>query len=155
MVCGKETRPCCPLVFCEDCKTNRLPEVEAVRQRHHEWIEKVIQQRKSKKMIDKISKLETELALYKQPNIALAPKVNPATLANRLVALGWKEIDSYRENVLIFQAEKDAVLYQANIPTSVLLSDYCFAMLRAVEELAKYLRQDVRQVLVDLILAQE
>jgi len=49
MVCGKETRPSCPLVFCEDCRKNRLAEVEAVRRRHREWFEKVIQQRKGEK----------------------------------------------------------------------------------------------------------
>jgi hypothetical protein len=45
MVCGKETRPSCPLVFCDGCRKNRLSEVEARRQKHREWFERIVTER--------------------------------------------------------------------------------------------------------------
>jgi hypothetical protein len=46
MVCGKTAPPCAPLCFCEDCKKNRLAEVEAIREKHREWFKKIIEKRR-------------------------------------------------------------------------------------------------------------
>lgn len=45
MVCGKDTKPSCPLVFCDDCRKNRLSEVEVVRKRHHERMQRIFAER--------------------------------------------------------------------------------------------------------------
>jgi hypothetical protein len=44
MVCGGPAQPCAPLTFCDKCRGT--PEAEAIRQRHSEFIEKLVAERK-------------------------------------------------------------------------------------------------------------
>jgi hypothetical protein len=45
MICGKDTMPSVPLCFCEDCRKNRQPEVQARREQHKVWFAKLIKER--------------------------------------------------------------------------------------------------------------
>ena len=44
MVCGGPAWPCAPLTFCDKCRCT--PEAEKIRQRHSEFIEKIVAERK-------------------------------------------------------------------------------------------------------------
>ena len=103
--------------------------------------------------LQKIAKLEEELKLYKTPDYKLAELIDPATFANRLLSLGWVDTVFSTKQTLIIQFLKDGKLeYQCNIPVNNSLGDFVFTIRYAAKQLATFLKQDTKQVLVDLVL---
>jgi hypothetical protein len=112
----------------------------------------------SQHLYDKITKLEEELALYKTSDLELAKKVNHAYLANYLVSLKWEDRgDMFNRKVLTFQwfertPLRTTLLGQIDIPFNLDFRDYDTSIIRAAHELSKFLNQEPKQVLVNLVL---
>ena len=104
---------------------------------------------------------QKEIALYKTPDIDLAKKIDHAVLANLLNSLKWVDRgDIHGKNVVTFQwiettATTATLLYQISIPFSPYFSDYDSSIVSAAEELAKFLKQERKEVLVNLVLSSE
>lgn len=81
----------------------------------------------------------------------MAGRIKHTEMAKYLKDLGWKEIESKRPNVKIFQQLVGDELYQANIPASRDLGDYNFAMYQAVEQIAKWSNKSTEHVLLELL----
>ena len=117
----------------------------------------VVQKNLSQKIIDleaEDKQLKEELALYKKSDRYLASKVDPSIFANRLITLKWREINSYSDDVLIFQLLNGEKLeYQTTIPIKLTLADFDLAVVKAASELARFLKQETKQVLVELTMA--
>ena len=105
-----------------------------------------------------IAKLEEELKLYKTSDLELAKKIDHAYLANYLTSLKWVDRgDIHGKNVVTFQwiertETTTTLLYQISIPFSPHFSDYDSSIVYAADQLAKFLKQERKQVLVNLIL---
>jgi hypothetical protein len=106
-----------------------------------------------KATVDELEEAKKQLYLYKLKDRELAHRIDPTIFAKRLESLGWQYIKDERRYSLILQKEKNTELYQATIPLSQTLSDYDWAMEYAAKDLARYLGQELKQVLVELVLA--
>ena len=89
--------------------------------------------------------------IYTADFVEMAGKISHVDIVKYLKDLGWKEIESKRQNVKIFQLVDGDNLYQANIPVSRELSDYNFAIYRAVEQIAKSSKKSTEHVLLELL----
>jgi hypothetical protein len=110
------------------------------------------------KLNQKIAALEEEIKLYKMPDDELGALIDPKVFAARLTSLGWLFIEEKRPYIVTMQITKNDAyytdkLFQATIPFSTRLGDYCWAMVYAAKELAKFLELESKQVLVELVLA--
>ncbi|VVB51992.1 Uncharacterised protein [uncultured archaeon] len=91
--------------------------------------------------------------LYQTPDKELAEKIDPATFANKMEALKWRCLEA-TQYVIIYQFyEGDFLKHQVMIPVSPLFRDYVMLMVESSKALADYLKQDLKQVLVELVLA--
>ena len=100
-----------------------------------------------------VSQLEQELELYRMPDIEVAAKISAQVFADMLLLHRWKEIDSRRKGVRIFQLlAEDMLLYQINLPFDEGFFDRNSAVLNAAKVYADFEDQTVKQVLVELAL---
>ncbi len=103
--------------------------------------------------LQKIAKLEQELALYKQFDKTLADKIDPVYFANLLSTWKWRPYDYPVKDILVFQwYEDDDLKYQVMLPCSRKYSDYATKLLEAAKAFAAFRNLDLKQVLVDLVL---
>ena len=89
--------------------------------------------------------------IYTANFVEMAGKISHVDIVKYLKDLGWKEIESKRPNVKVFQLTDGDKLYQANIPTSRDLSDYNSAMYRALEQIALSSKKSAEHVLLELL----
>ncbi len=89
--------------------------------------------------------------IYTADFVEMAGKISHVDLVKYLRDLGWKEVESKRSNVKLYQLVKGDNLYQADIPTSRELGDYNSAMYRAVEQIAQSSKKSTEHVLLELL----
>jgi hypothetical protein len=90
--------------------------------------------------------------IYSANFIEMAGKISHVDIVKYLRDLGWKEIESKRPNVKVFQfRDSEKKLFQANIPTSRDLSDYNSAMYKAVEQIGLSSNKSTEHVLLELL----
>lgn len=81
----------------------------------------------------------------------LTEKVNPFAFSKYLKDTGWMQFQSKRANVKIYQYEIGEEFFQVIIPTDKKLSDYKYAMYKAVETVAVVEQKSVEQVMLYLL----
>ena len=81
----------------------------------------------------------------------MAGMVNHINFANYLRYLGWKSIKINRDDLIVFQKAIGNNFFQADIPKDRNFSDYAQVMYLAIEEVARYTKRSVEDILLDLI----
>jgi hypothetical protein len=100
-----------------------------------------------------IKRQSKELELFHTSDAKLADMIDPRVFADALKEFGWVELPDNGFNAIILQAHEKGKLFQVNIPKGKHLGDFVFTMIYSAKEVALYLNQDVKQVLVELALA--
>ena len=89
--------------------------------------------------------------IYSVNYIDLTEKISPLAFAKYLKDMGWEQFQSKRQDIKIFQYEKNDVFFQVVIPTEKKLSDYKEAMYKAVVTVAEAEKKSVEQVMLYLL----
>ena len=81
----------------------------------------------------------------------LAGKINHIDLIKYLSDLNWIEIPSRRDNVAIYQINKNNQIYQVDLPLKRELLDYETAMLKAIENISQSESKSMEQIILELL----
>ena len=89
--------------------------------------------------------------IYTADFYEIAGKIKNTEMTKYLRDLGWREIQSKRASVKIFQIFEGEEFYQADVPIDREFSDYKLAIYRAVEQIAKWSKKSTEHVLLELL----
>lgn len=81
----------------------------------------------------------------------ISEKINPRAFSQYLESTGWTLFPGKRQDLKIFQYERDADLYQIVIPEDKTLRDYKDAMYQAVRTVSIVENKPVEQILLFLL----
>jgi len=88
---------------------------------------------------------------YSVNYLDLTEKISPIAFAKYLKDTGWALFQTKRENIKIFQHERNDDFFQVIIPMERRLNDYREAMYKAVETVAKVEAKSIEQVMLYLL----
>lgn len=88
---------------------------------------------------------------YSVNYLDLIEKISPIAFAKYLKDTGWALFQTKRENIKIFQFERNDDFFQVIIPMERRLNDYREAMYKAVETVAKVEAKSIEQVMLYLL----
>jgi len=80
-----------------------------------------------------------------------AEKIVPINMVKFLQDLNWREISIKRNDLRVFQFDRDNKFYQVTIPMDKKLSDFSAAMLRAVETVAESMQTSTERMILTLM----
>ena len=89
--------------------------------------------------------------LYAVDYEALSMNIDPLSFSRYLEKIGWIKFSTKRQNVNIFQAEKNGRFYQINIPLDRGFSDYKQALTSAVHTLSEFEEKSFERVFLFLL----
>lgn len=81
----------------------------------------------------------------------MARQINPLAFSKYLKETGWKQFNTKKNTVKVFQYECGNEFYQVKIPLESAFSDYNYAMYSAVEKVAAVECRSVEQVMLYLL----
>lgn len=88
---------------------------------------------------------------YSVNYLDLTEKISPLAFAKYLKDTGWALFQTKREDIKIYQFERNDVFFQVIIPMERKLNDYREAMYKAVETVAKVEAKSVEQIMLYLL----
>ena len=83
--------------------------------------------------------------------IEIIGTINPETICKYLIDSGWKNIQTKRQYVKIFQIKQKDKLYQADIPLDKDLGDYNKTMYFAIETISKQSSTNIESLINELL----
>ncbi|MCI8805009.1 MAG: hypothetical protein HFE59_03800 [Clostridiales bacterium] len=89
--------------------------------------------------------------IYSVNFIDMTEKLNPLAVSKYLDEMGWTQFPYKREDIKIYQFEKDNIFEQITVPLEKSLRDYKKAMYNVVEKIATVEEKSVEQVMLYLL----
>lgn len=89
--------------------------------------------------------------IYSINYMDMAKKISPLAIARYLKETGWRQFIIQRQDIKVFQYDKDQDCFQVNIPMDNSLSDYGMAMYSAIETVAHVEEKSIEQVMLFLL----